>query len=327
MKNLSLIFCILAIFLSSCGQKKGTRTDTPTSGVATIVADECFAPVIQEQIDVFCALNEDAFVTPIYTSENQAFDLFMKDSVRVIVASRELTAGEIQILKERNQAPRTQKIAVDGLALIVNKANSDTLITVSDLKKIMTGEFRSWKDINPKSSLGDIAVTFDSPNSSTVRFIKDSIVGGQALSGSLRARAEDSIKTADLKSRTPNQLVIDYVASNPNALGIIGVNWISNPSDSTNLSFINNINVLSVSRAEKATLENSFKPYAGYFGLREYPLTRDIYIIISDVRGGLPSGFVGFSAGEKGQRIILKAGLYPANVPTRLVRVSQSMSE
>ncbi|GAB6009276.1 PstS family phosphate ABC transporter substrate-binding protein [Dysgonomonas reticulitermitis] len=326
MKNLSLILCVIFIFFSSCGRKRITRTDTLTSGVATFAVDECFAPVIQEQVDVFGALYPQALIVPQYTSENEVFNLFMKDSLRLIIAARELTPNEAQIIKDRKQILRSQKLAIDGLALIVNKENNDTLITVSDLRKIMTGEIRSWKELDPKSSLGNIAVTFDSPNSSTVRFVRDSILhAGQKLGDHVKARAADSIKTANLKDRTPNQQVIDYVASNPNALGIIGVNWISNPSDSTNLSFINNINVMSVSREEVATAANSFKPFAAYLVLKKYPLTRDIYIIISDVREGLPAGFVRFAAGEKGQRIILKAGLYPATVPTRLVRINQTL--
>ncbi|NDV95508.1 phosphate ABC transporter substrate-binding protein [Dysgonomonas sp. 521] len=328
MKNLGLFFLILLIAMSSCADRRNiTRTDTTTSGIAEIAVDECFAPIIQEQVDVFGAMNNEALIIPIFTSENEAFNMFMNDSLRVIIATRRLTPNETQIIKERNQVPRTQKLAIDGIALIVNKANADTLITVSDLKRIMTGEVKSWKELNPNSKLGDISVVFDSPNSSTVRFIKDSICGGQALGENIKARSADSVKTTNLSDRTPNQQVIDYVAAVPDAIGVIGVNWISNPSDPKNLSFINSINVMSVSTEDKATAENSFKPFAAYLVLKKYPLTRDIFIIISDVKGGLPSGFVNFAAGERGQRIILKAGLYPANVPTRLVRANPTLKD
>lgn len=319
-----LMFTVLLSAFYSCGQKKGTRTDTPTSGLAEIIADECFAPIVQEQIDVFEAVNRDAVIIPLYTNEYQAFDLFMKDSVRVIIAARELTPGEEQIIKDRNQTLRSQKYATDAIALIVNKSNPDTLITVADIKRIMTGEVKSWKELNPKSTLGDIAISFDSPNSSTVRYIRDSICGG-TLGGNLKARASDSAKTIDLAERTPNQQVIDYVATTPNAIGIIGVNWVSNPSDSTNLSFISNIKVMSVSQADEATDKNSFQPLAPYIGLGKYPLSRDLFIIISDVRGGLPSGFVNFAAGERGQRIVYKAGLYPAYALTRVVSIRPSL--
>lgn len=322
MKQLSLIFCIVSFFaLLSCNRAQITRTDTETSGIAEIVADESFAPIIDQQIMVFEALNSEAYITPVYASEAEAYDLFMKDSVQLIFGTRELTANELQTLKDRKQKARTQIIAVDGVALIVNKANSDTLITVNDLKRIMTGEIRSWKDLNPKSNLGEIAVSFDSPKSSIVRYIKDSVCGGQPLGDNVKARSADLI-SYDLDSITPNQKVIDFVASTPNALGIIGVNWISNPGDSTNLSFIDKIRVMSVTNESKAFSDNTYKPFPYQLALKKYPLRRDLYVIISDVRGGLPSGFVKFVAGDQGQRIILKSGLYPGTSPTRLVRIN-----
>jgi phosphate transport system substrate-binding protein len=331
MKKLIHILPALALvllFSYSCSQGgKITRTDTPTSGIGEITVDECFAPIVQEQIDVFESLNRDAAIIPVYTNEAQAFRLFMDDSIRVIVAARDLTANERRIIKDRKQTARSQRYATDAIALIVNKANKDTLITVENIRKIMTGEIRSWKELNPQSPLGDIAVAFDSPNSSTVRYIKDSICGDKPLGDNLRARAADSTRAIDLKDRTPNQLVIDYVAADPNALGIIGVNWISNPSDPQNLSFIDKIAVMSVSKAQEATLENSFKPYPAYIALKEYALSRDLYIIITDVRGGLPSGFVNFAAGERGQRIVLKAGLYPAYQLTRVVRANPTLKD
>lgn len=315
------VLLVVLISITSCNEVKPYRTDTPTSGVAEIVADECFAPIVQEQVDVFEGLNREATIIPTYTNERQAFNLFMADSIRVIIAARELTANEEQIIKDRRQTLRSQQYATDAVALIINKENPDSLITVSDIKKIMTGQIRSWKELNPNSKLGDIVVTFDTPNSSTVRYISDSICRGESLGDNLRAATVDSAKTIDLADRTPNQLVIDYVASTPNALGIIGVNWISNPSDSTKLSFINNIRVMSVSKAEVATAKNSYKPFAAYIKLQEYPLSRNLYIMITDVRGGLPSGFVNFAAGEKGQRVILKSGLLPAYALTRVVSV------
>ena len=322
----ALILAIL--FFNACSRaQKGTRTDTTTSGIGEIVADECFAPVVQQQIDVFESTYNEAAVIPTYTNEAQAFDLFMKDSIRVIIAARDITPNEKLIIKDRNQTPRSQKYATDAIALIINKSNMDSLITMADIKKIMTGEISSWKELNPKSKLGDIVVAFDSPNSSTVRYIRDSICGDKPLGNNLKAMASDSTSAIDLTERTPNQMVIDYVAASPNAIGVIGVNWISNPDDPQNLSFIDKINVMSVSKATKAFNDNSFKPFPAYIALKEYPLSRDLYIIITDVRGGLPSGFVNFAAGEKGQRIVLKAGLYPAYQLTRVVRANPTLKE
>ncbi|SHG09155.1 PstS family phosphate ABC transporter substrate-binding protein [Dysgonomonas macrotermitis] len=305
------LFCIilsLTIF-SACNQRiKVTRTDTPTSGIAEIASDDCFSPIVQEEIDVFEALNKDASIIPTFASEVDVFNLLLKDSLRLIVAARDLTDAEKQGLLNRKLQPRTQKIAVDGIALIINKENTDSLISMSQIKKIMTGEIDSWKQINEQSKYDQIAVVFDNPNSSTVRFIKDSINRGEPLAERLKAQEN-------------NKAVLDYVSRTPNAIGVIGVNWVSNPTDTTNLSFTDRVRVMSVSKSDPATRQSSFQPYAAYLALGEYPLRRDVFVITSDLRGTLPAGFVGFLVGDRGQRIILKAGLIPATRPMRLITI------
>lgn len=330
MKKLSLIsgISIVVLFLaSSCYQEKKTeRTDTTSSGIAEIVVDECLAPIIEEQISVFEALNPNATIIPTYTNDHEAYNLLFKDSMRVIVGTRQLTDKETAWIKSRKQRVWCQKLAVDGIAIITNQVNPIERITTADLAKIFTGQFKSWKEIDPQSKLDNISVVFDSPNSSTVRFIHDSICNGQQLGNNIKAISKDTANI-DIYEKTPNQKVIDYVTATPNAMGIIGVNWISNPSDSLNLSFINNIKVLAISKENIATEDNSYQPYPYQFALQQYPLQRNVYIIITDIKGGLPSGFVTFAVGERGQRIILKAGLLPATQLTRLVRVNHNKSQ
>lgn len=336
MKKIRFIiaFTIVVSVLSSCADRRQIRTDTLTSGIAEIAVDECLAPIMEEEITVFEALNKDATIIPTYTNNHAVYDLLMNDSVRLIVGTRDLTMNERAIIKEKKQRARVLKIAIDGIALIVNKSNTDSLISVNTLKQIMTGKVRTWKEINPQSKLGNISVVFDSPNSSTVKYINDSICAGEPMGDNIKAISPNS-ETIDIRDNTPNRQVIEYVSSTPNAIGIIGVNWISNPSDSTNLSFISKITVMGLSQNEEVTPENSSWPFPFQLAMeqawredselnpgRGYPLTRDIYMIITDASGGLTSGFVNFVGGDRGQRIILKAGLVPANRPWRLVNVS-----
>jgi len=318
MRNIGLLLILLSIgiFVTSCSnrERKPLRTDTPTNGYAEIAADDCFAPIVSEEIDVYESMYPNATFMPIFAGETDVFNLMLEDSVRLIIAARDLKDQEREALKSLNLNPRSQRIAIDGIALIINKENTDSLISVSALKKIMTGEIKSWKELNPQSKYDQMSVVFDNPNSSTVRFIKDSINGGQALGENLRAQ-------------NGNQAVLDYVSKTPHAMGVIGVNWISNEKDTTNLSFTNKIRVMSVSRSETPTVDNSYQPFPAYLAIGEYPLRRDIYVILTDLRETLPSGFVNFIAGDKGQRIILKAGLVPATRPTRLIVMKESFQD
>ena len=267
------------LLLSGCGNKpKPGEDDTLTSGTITIAVDETFRPIIEEELQVFHALTPDATVHPIYCSEVEAMKLLLADSVRLAITTQQLTKQETAYLNDKKFFPVSVKMATDGLALIVNKQNTDSLITVDQFKEILTGKVTDWKQLNPASRLGELQLVFDNPNSSTVHYVLDSICGGMPLS-------------KDLKAQKTNPEVISYVAKNPAALGVIGVNWIGNPADSTRLSFNDAIRIMAVSRADSATVENSFRPYQAYLALNQYPLTRSVYILLNDPKSAQWSDF------------------------------------
>ena len=247
-----LIGIVLLAVLSACRSKSDGPTDTYSSGVISIAADESFEPIIQEEIDVFESLYPLAGIVPRYTTEVEAINLLLKDSVRLSIATRTLTEEEMNSFHSRKFFPREIKLATDGLALIVNRGNPDSLLSVRDFSRILTGEAKNWKEINPNSPLKSIQVVFDNKNSSTVRYTMDSICDGKPLA------------TDNVSALKTNQQVIKYVAENPGAMGVIGVNWLGNRSDTTNLSFTEEIRVMAVSAEDVATPANSYKPYQAY---------------------------------------------------------------
>lgn len=336
-KFLLLSLVVLISFTSCKNQRKVSRTDTPTSGIVEIAVDESFAPIIDEQIGVFESLYEKSSIIPIYTNDVNVYDLLMKDSVRLVLGTRELTQNEISRVEAKKQRLRVLKVAVDGVALIIHKDNPDSLLTLSQVQKVITGKIESWKEINANSPLNEISVLFDTPNSSTVRFLRDSVCNNEPMGSNVKAVSAD-IESVDISQVKSNRMVIEYVASHPNAIGVLGVGWLSNPSDQSNLSFIDEVTVVGISRRDVATSSNSYKPYQYQMALEiahrysplenlesGYPLTRDIYIMSTDAIGGLTTGLYNFIASDRGQRIILKSGLLPANRPIRLINISESM--
>ena len=304
---LSLLAVLVA--LGACRQTpKDGPTDTYTTGTVAIAADESFQPIVQEEIDVFEALYPMARIRPRYVTEVEAVNLLLKDSLRLVIASRRLTPEEKYSFNSRKFFPQEIKIATDGLALITHLSNPDSLISVDDIRGILTGEKTRWKDIYPGSRLGEIQLVFDNKNSSTVRFAIDSICRGKPLAGNVSA-----LKT--------NKEVISFVSKTPGAMGIIGVNWLSDRNDSTGLTFNKEVRVMSVSHSARPTLENSFKPYQAYLYYGDYPLARDIYALVNDPRNGLCWGFSGFLTSYRGQLIIQKSGLLPATQAVRIVNV------
>lgn len=309
MNKLQILSIFLLFVLFSCQNKVNDKyTDTYTSGKIFVAVDENFKPIITEEIDVFQALTPKARIVPNYTTEVDAINLLLKDSVRLAITTRPLSAKEIAYFNEKRFNPHSYKLATDGIALIVNKNNPDTMISVQAIKQILTGRVSNWNEIFPKSGLGKLQLVFDNQNSSTMRYATDSICNGKPI-------------TAKIYAQNNNLEVIDYVSRTPNAIGIIGVNWLGNKKDTTNLSFRNEVRVMSVSNSIEPTIADSYKPYQAYLFYGSYPLTRSVYIILNDPRGSLPSGFTSFLTSDRGQRIILKSGLVPATQPVRIVHV------
>ena len=307
----------LGLFLASCENKPKTVNYDYEAAASFFAADESFHPILDEELEVFInVFNRNLPKTDTlrarYMSEQDAVEMLMKNETWLAFTTRRLTEKERKNLQDRSFIPREMAIAYDGLALITNQQNPDSCITIKDFKRILRGEVIKWSDIYPGSKMGDIDVVFDNPLSSTVRFCVDSILDGEQISS-------HSNIGAVLKSSE----VVDYVERTPNAIGIIGSNWLNDKRDSTNVTFRRNIQVMYVSRLDSANVRNAYQPYQGYLYNGNYPLVRTIYALVNEPRTGAPTRFANFCRLPQGQTVIFRAALLPvtANLNVRQVNI------
>ena len=308
---LPLLMAFMPFFFFSCDSRGpgGENADTPTSGNIKISVDQNFYQILDSEVDTFEKLYKYANVTPSYKPEAEVIQDLLQDSARLVVVSRELTPEERRVFENIKITPRVTKIANDAVALIVHPDNPDANLTLEQARNIFTGKTKSWKEINPNSPLSDIRVVFDNRNSSTVRYVTDSLTAGEPL-------------PANAFAAESNEALVDYVAQDKNAIGVIGVNWISDTDDTTAVNFLNRIKVVGLATTPAPSSPDDFvQPHQAYIAQRTYPLLRNVYIISREARAGLGTGFASFVAGDKGQRIILKSGLVPATMPVRVIGV------
>ncbi len=304
-----LFFSVVSLIGLSCAErdKSGKVLDTITTGEISIAVEDGYKPVISSCINVFDSIYRTAKINPRYVSEGEAVNAMLNDSVQVIIIGRKLTPTEIAYFQSRGFTPPVTPIAYDALAIVLNPLNIDTVLSIQQVRDILTGKISSWKDINPKSSLGAIQLVFDNPLSGTLRYVRDSVIAGQEL----------STKATALKD---NIEVIDYVSKNKNALGIIAANWISDTDDKGVQKFMRDIRIADVA---KEAGKEGYGPYQAFLATGDYPFKRTVYIINAQGRrNGLGAGFASYLA-KDGQRIMLKDGLLPANAVTRLIKASR----
>jgi phosphate transport system substrate-binding protein len=303
-------FLMLSLFLTilSCsGGNNRALNETPTRGNIKISVDESFQPLIDSEVFTFTHLYTSAHITPMYKPEYDVINDFMNDSVKVIVTSKKLSDYQIQYLRDTLVIARTTTYAWDALALVSNKQNKDTLIKYNSVKDIFLGKVKKWNQINPNSKLGDIRVIFDNTKSGNIRYFKDLFEVKDTLGKNFFA-----VKN--------NAEVIDFVARNPDAIGIVSVNWISDKDDSLSVSFIKRVNIVAISQ-QFINDGSYYRPDQGFIYDKSYPFVREVYLISRETFAGLGSGFINWACAEQGQRIVLKSGLVPATMPIRLVQI------
>jgi len=311
--NYIIVSHLLAMILViSCQSNKGplSYNETPTRGNIRISVDEAYQLLADSEITTFESLYKYAEIDPVYASEDSILQLFLADSVRLMITSRKLTANEEAYLKDKLIVPRTTQIAWDGLAFIVNRSNPDSFLQYNRIKDMFTGEISSWTQINPGSKLGKLKIVFDNQGSSNVRMVIQKF----KLAGQL----PDYCYSAGT-----NAQVIDYVENHPESIGIISVNWVSDRDDSITHAFLRRVKVAGITSEFDSEGDDYYKPHPAYIADKSYPFIREVYAISRETFAGLGRGFIQFVSGDQGQRIVLKMGMVPATMPIRLVHITR----
>ncbi len=279
-----LLMC-LSVVLFSCDDRK-PPPDTLGKGEIDISVDETYKPVIEQERAVFDSSFPEAKVHVHYKPEAECFKDYFDNKARIILVTRQLSAEEKQLCEQEKIFPTSLVLARDGIAVILNKESTDTMLDMDALKGILTGEYKT-----------KYTVVFDNEHSSTVRYILDSVLKGEQMGSNVFAAKG-------------NTKVVEYVSENPNAIGFVGLGYVSDSSDPNNTgAFIKKVHVAYIKNDSTGEF---LQPYQAYIALKTYPLTRNLYYINRESYPGLGTGFANFLANQRGQLVFFHAHLFPA---------------
>jgi phosphate transport system substrate-binding protein len=280
----SLVFpLLLAVGIISCQYNPQEITNTIKRGNATIAADESLKPIVEAQIQAYKAHYPETTFDVTYVPEQRAINLLLQDSVEVIAVTRELNEEELRFFDQKKIKYEPAPMALDAVALIVNKGSDLNTITINELKNIFVNKSAGKK------------LVFDNSNSSNLGFIK-------------RKLNIDNIEDANIFAADGNAEVFDFIARNKNAIGVVGNNWISDKDNRRADSLRKGIRTLKV---VNETVGKAFDPSEGNLRDRNYPLERLIYLHTTQSKWGVAKGFIRFSCSQIGQLVVEKMGLVP----------------
>lgn len=330
LKYAAIVLSVLTgLGVVSCGEvKRGEYA----KGSATIFCDDGFKNILNEEIEVFEFSYPESSIIPFYVSEQDAIDTLLADGTQAIIVTRELTQEQRDYMKSKfKRVVRTHCIAVDAVALITNKENNVSSLSMEEIGDILNGKTTKWSQLAGNDTT-TIKIVFDNPGSSTVSYMRDKFLpAGKKISDNPNAYAQKN-----------NASVFDIVKKDKNALGIISVSWLGddltaaknvpvnqryedykNENDTIATNLTTEVNIIKVSNP---TQENDFnpiayKPYQVYINSGEYPLFRKVYMISTATKSTVLNSFYMFVTGFAGQKIISKTGILPYHMNARVVEL------
>jgi len=301
------VICFLISWTSCRGKSANT---TPTSGQLMLACDDAVSCVIEAQKNDFERDYPSAQLTLKLVSAQDAAVALLNHDVEYIVISRELDSNESDFLIRHQIQVFTQKVALDGLAMIVHADNPIEQLDLGQLEKILSGKIMTWNEIADTLSfpvnVRKIQIVCDGFKSGYFSFLKRAVLNESLIPNTAVFLGSDSLTSASIK-------ILDYISEHENAIGWVSTAWLGENPEYTKRS-----ERLKTLKLANTDYDRAVLPIQGYIYRGDYPLRRAVYVIHRQEYIGLASGFTAFLCGNKGQKKFLEWNLVPAVNPVRL---------
>jgi len=216
------------------------------------------------------------------------------------MASRRIKDAEFELIKSKNlgdfrSAANEFPIALDGVAVIVNRSLPITSLTKEQIAKAFSGQVSNWNEFGGPDL--KISVFARDDHSGTWDTFKSAVLKPAKLSlESSTKRFEDSGK------------LVKSVASTQGGIGFCGLAYV----DST-------VTGLAVSSKEGLI---AFQPTRLTVKMQDYPLSRLLYFYMPTTANDFTRDFVSFTMSDEGQEVVDRVGLVGQGLATELDRAN-----
>ena len=216
--------------------------------------------------------------------------------VQLAMSSRRVTPAEVTTLEPLGllDNPASERvIALDGLAIVINRANKVETLTREQIMKIFTGKITNWEQVggwpNP------ISLYARKDGSGTLDTFTHLVLKGAAMPANV-TRIEDSRELSDA------------VARDPDAIGFIG------------MSYVGGAKAVNIRECNLVYPPNSFNAKT-----EEYPLSRRLFLYAPVVRNKGIDSFLDYINTDEAQRVVAKSGFVDLSIEPDFIGSQRSL--
>lgn len=291
------IWYILLVCLSSCSTPDSTKSISTASTPDTffVSVDPSWEGLLSNWTSTYNALNTYQYIQVRVLPEKEVAQQFFSNSIPVAFLSRGLSIEEQNYLVSKKRFIDRDTVAYDAIACIVPLSFPDSMLRLEDVQSLFqTGKWKSK----------EYSLVFNS-NGGAVPYYLETILGKPASSSHLYAVGSD-------------EQIIENVKNSTATIGFISSYKLSDAQNPKHRALAQGIKVLGLWNNEK---KQAIWPVQEHIYTQWYPLVRPLVFLNYDRKEGIGTSFISFIREERGQRIVLKAGLLPHEMPARIVSI------
>lgn len=249
----------LSLVVAACGGG-GQGGGEAVSGEIRIEGSSTVQPITQAAAELFREENPDARIEVGGAGTSDGFEAFCQGDTQISDASRPIdVAEEVPVCEENGVEFIEIPVAFDGISVVANKQNdwADD-ITAEELKTVWEpsaeDEVTRWSQVRSEWPDNELSLYGPGTESGTYEFFNEVIVQNE----------EEVSRQSDVEMSEDDNVLVQGVSGDRNALGYFGYSYYENNRDSL-----------------KALAVDGVKPSEESIRSGEYLLSRPLFIYVS----------------------------------------------
>ncbi|MFH1074029.1 MAG: phosphate ABC transporter substrate-binding protein [Candidatus Firestonebacteria bacterium] len=291
-KYLYVLIACLCLFAVGCSRESGEKAALPKSKGLQIKGSDTIVNLVQKWGEDYSVKDPSANIGITGGGSGTGFAALINGTCDIAMASRAIEEAEIKQSKANNVYPVEYKVGLDGLIIIVNPKNPVSGLTLDQVRDIFIGNVTNWKEVGGFDK--KIVILSRESNSGTHMFFKEHVL----RRGSKKGTEEFSPRALLMPS---SQAIVNEVAQNPNALGYVGIGYLS-PE----------LKALAIAKKKgdkyiKADVDSVLND--------KYPVSRPLFLYASSKDNKSVNDFIAYALSPEGQLLVCKLDFVPIRKP------------
>ena len=277
MKKSSKVVALAGIFMIALI----TFAFMPAPKQITVKGSDTMVILAQKWAEVYMKTNNQVSVQVTGGGSGTGISALINGSTDICNSSRPLKQSEMDKLQDRYSTNGIEiPCAKDGITVFLHESNPVKSLSIKQLSGIFTGKIRNWKEVGGPDA--DIKLYGRENSSGTYVFFKDNVVKGDYA--------------ASCQTLPGTAAVVNAVSKDKFGIGYGGA------------AYAKGIKHCEVKKDDKSP---AFAPTPETIKAGTYPITRYLYMYLTNRPTGEVKKYIDWILGQEGQKLVVEVGYFP----------------